>query len=145
MRELHEEYGEIVRVSPKILSIEGQSVWKDVFGHKPTSQPEWPRFLNIFSLMPQEERSFMFYLKDEHRPIRRVLAPAFSDSALLEQEPIITSHINLLMTRLEEQNGKPLDISMWALFTTFDLIGDLSLGESFNCLENGTMHSWVDM
>ena len=32
---------------------------------------------------------------------------------------------------------------MWYNLTTFDLIGDLSFGESFDGLENGTIHPWV--
>ena len=36
-----------------------------------------------------------------------------------------------------------VDIVQWLNFTTFDIIGDLSLGESFHCLEEGSYHSWL--
>ena len=33
--------------------------------------------------------------------------------------------------------------SSWLNFITFDIIGDLSFGESFGCLQGGIMHPWV--
>ena len=33
----------------------------------------------------------------------------------------------------------------WLNFTTFDIIGDLSLGESFHCLEESHYHSWLSI
>lgn len=36
-----------------------------------------------------------------------------------------------------------VDIVKWLNFTTFDIVGDLGLGESFHCLEDGEYHGWV--
>lgn len=33
--------------------------------------------------------------------------------------------------------------SNWLNYITFDIIGDLSFGESFGCLQSGVMHPWV--
>jgi hypothetical protein len=47
--------------------------------------------------------------------------------------------------RLEKQSQKGLeiDLRLWYNYTTFDLIGDLAFGESFNCLASSTCHEWV--
>lgn len=36
-----------------------------------------------------------------------------------------------------------VNIVNWYMFLTFDILGDLGFGESFNCLENSTYHPWV--
>lgn len=73
--------------------------------------------------------------------MRKLLSHAFSDSALREQESILTGYIDLLVSRLKEQSQIPtidkVDIMSWYNFTTFDIIGDLVLGDSFRALENG--------
>ena len=79
--------------------------------------------------------------------MRRLLSHAFSEAALQEQEPLITSYFDLLIHKLHEQIAGPadgvVDIVRWYNFTTFDLIGDLCFGESFHALENGEYHYWV--
>ncbi len=39
--------------------------------------------------------------------------------------------------------GSALNISTWYNFLTFDIIGDLGFGESFNCLKDVKYHAWV--
>lgn len=34
----------------------------------------------------------------------------------------------------------PVDVSTWLNFVTVDVIGDLTFGESFHCLETSTLH-----
>ena len=59
--------------------------------------------------------------------MRKLIAHAFSDSALLEQSPILTKYFDLLVARLKEQidgheKGR-VDIVGWFNFTAFDIIG----------------------
>ncbi|KAG7005995.1 cytochrome P450 monooxygenase [Physcia stellaris] len=83
----------------------------------------------------------------DHARIRKLLSHGFSETALREQEPILISYFDLLVSRLQEQidgstNGK-VDIMSWYNFTTFDIIGDLVLGDSFHALQNGDYHIWM--
>jgi cytochrome P450 len=79
--------------------------------------------------------------------MRKLLSHAFSDSALREQESLIHSYCNLLITRLYDQVKGPskgkVDIVSWLNFTTFDIVGDLAFGESFDALKNGEHHYFV--
>jgi len=69
-----------------------------------------------------------------------------SDKALREQEPLIKQYVDLLISRLHEnaKNGAQ-DMVSWYYFVTFDIIGDLTLGESFGCLEESALHPWVSI
>ena len=65
-----------------------------------------------------------------HTRMRKLLSHAFSDSALREQESILTGYFDLLVSRLKEQCQNPqidkVDIISWYNFTLFDIIGFVS-------------------
>jgi cytochrome P450 len=77
--------------------------------------------------------------------MRRLLSHAFSQKALHSQEEIMRHYVDLFITQLTERARQGTDVNMvaWFNFATFDLIGYLTLGESFGCLESGKYHPWV--
>ena len=83
----------------------------------------------------------------DHARYRRLLSHAFSERALKQQEYLVQSCIDLLVEKLHRCASSPdtavVDLVQWLGFTTFDIIGDLSLGESFHCLEKESYHSWL--
>lgn len=80
--------------------------------------------------------------------MRRTLAHAFSDVALREQESLMTTYFEQLIANLREKVDGPasgyVDLRDWYNFVTFDIIGDLCLGEAFGTLESGSYHSWIE-
>ena len=81
------------------------------------------------------------HLKDRfERNCRRILAPSFSESALRKQEQFLSAYVDLLIRRLHDNAGKPIDIWKWTKFFAFDIVGDLTFGESFDCLESSKEH-----
>ena len=72
--------------------------------------------------------------------IRRNFSSAFSDKALRELEPIMTQYFDLLIKRLHERCMEPVNFVHWYNFTTFDIVSDLTFGESFGCLEKSKLH-----
>lgn len=82
--------------------------------------------------------------RTNHSRYRRLLSHAFSDKGIREQSPIIRQYVDLLIQRLHERAGKgSQDMADWYTWTTFDLIGDLAFGESFNCLRDVATHPWI--
>ena len=74
---------------------------------------------------PHQAESILSAEKNaDHSRMRRVLAHAFSEKAMREQEPIIQEYVNLLMKSLHEVAEKgPLDMVSWYEPVTFDIIG----------------------
>ena len=76
---------------------------------------------------------------------------AFTERAVAAQEHTIQFNANLMIAKLtelisiEESRGTVVDILKWYNHLTFDAIGDLSFGESFNCLRDQQHHPWVAM
>jgi hypothetical protein len=73
------------------------------------------------------------------------LSHAFSEKALREQEPLINQYFDLFISKLQENAGQPQDMVSWFNFVSFDIIGDLTLGESFDCLKEAALHPWVEL
>lgn len=134
LHEFHEVYGDVVRISPWELSYTSAAAWHDIAGGKGGGIPTNPAY-------GLREREFygalgLLWLGDDgHARHRRILSSAFSDRSLREQEPVVTKYVDLLIRRMHENAGSTVDMWAWANFTTFDIIGDLTFGEPFNCLE----------
>ncbi|KAL8806673.1 MAG: hypothetical protein Q9182_001201 [Xanthomendoza sp. 2 TL-2023] len=83
----------------------------------------------------------------DHSRYRRLLSHAFSDRALREQAPLLMRYIDFLVRRLHERaaRAETVDMVQWFNFTTFDIVGDLSLGESFGNLEKARYDGWISV
>ncbi|KAI0155737.1 cytochrome P450 [Pestalotiopsis sp. NC0098] len=122
---IHERYGPVVRIAPNELA-----------------------FTEYYKVQDRQPTNIMFAPDEEHARMRRAAGVGFSDRVLREMEPLIQTSISLLIRRLKDQCESPnykfmTDISAWYNFTTFDLISNLVMGESYQCLENADYHPWV--
>ena len=149
VKNLHDQYeSDVVRISPSELSFIGASAWHEIHGSRPDAQPfeKDPRlngkcFNNVDNLLTAKH--------GDHERMRKVLGHAFSERAIKEQEPTVQMYIEKLIRRLHEQisgssQGK-VDMVKWYNWLSFDIIGDLTFGSSFKCLDTQANHWWVDM
>ncbi|PSS02461.1 cytochrome P450 [Coniella lustricola] len=146
--ELHKRYGSVVRIAPNELVFADARAWKDIMGHRAAGEPEMQKAQVVYRFTAGAPVSILNAPREEHGRMRKQLAHGFSEKSMRSQEPIIMRYVNLLMDRLREnsQGGKsPQDMVKWYNYTTFDIIGDLTFGESFGCLETSHYHPWVTM
>ena len=136
---MHREYGDTVRTKPNELSFINEAAWKDIYQHRPQMSKE------IYIDPVNGVHSLLTADDENHTRMRRILAFAFSEKALREQEPILRNYVDLLIRKLREESrgGKLVDIVNWYNYTTFDIIGDLCFGESFHNLDNKGEHPWI--
>lgn len=135
-------------MSPNELSFVRAGAWEDIYGHR-LGNPSFPK--DPLWHIPQVNgvRSILSANDADHSRIRRLLVHGFSEKALREQEPLIQSYVDLFMTRLLQKTAEArlgtatVNIAQWFNFITFDIIGDLSFGESFHCLEKSHYHPWI--
>ncbi|KAL9122769.1 MAG: hypothetical protein Q9187_000686 [Circinaria calcarea] len=155
VRRIHEQYGDIVRLAPNELSFAKEGAWHDIFAARPGHKP-FPKNPIFFKAPPGQPENMVTTPDDaDHSRMRKLLAPAFTERAMMKQEPIIQSYVNLLMSKLKglvnehdpekKGTGAVVNIVNWYNFYTFDVIGSLGLGEAFGCLENSTYHPWVSL
>ncbi|KAL8720308.1 MAG: hypothetical protein Q9225_002820 [Loekoesia sp. 1 TL-2023] len=121
---LHDKYGTVVRIQPDALSYNSACAWKDIYGLKSdrTELAKDPAYYK-----KGEATNILVANQTNHNRIRKLLAHAFSDSALLEQEPILTSYFDLLVSKLKQQVDGPahgrVDMMAYYNFVAFDIIG----------------------
>ena len=146
IREFHASYGEVVRYTTFEVSFITADAWKDIYGHGHTLQkwlfPDLPGEANE----AREIASSILAANDaDHARLRKSLSPAFSERALRDQEPLMNVYIDLLIEKLKDvaESGEKTDMTKWYNLTTFDIIGDLALGDSFDGLKNTKYHDWV--
>lgn len=86
---------------------------------------------------------------NNHGRHRKILAHAFSTSALKGQEGLLTQYADMLVDCLREETNKldsTVDISQYLMWTTFDIIADLCFGEPYGCLADPTAdHPYAEM
>ena len=137
MKAVHEEYGTVVRISPNQLSFSTSASWKDIHGHKPGRKP----FLkgSWYEQFPEDPHQIVSESDPvRHAAMRKTLSHGFSATALASQEDRIQHFVNLLICRIEEHcTQAPGDMTKWYNYTTFDIIGELTFGDSFGCLDSG--------
>ncbi|GAM37655.1 cytochrome P450 monooxygenase [Talaromyces pinophilus] len=140
--EMHEHYGDIVRVAPDELSFAHPDAWSDIYKKSADELDKAHWFYRVSEACPL---SIISEYHEQHGLLRRQLTSGFSEKSLRDQEPIIRGYIDLLLQRLRENsnNGQPLVISDWFNFTTFDIIGDLVFSKPFGCLARSDYHEWV--
>lgn len=147
--DLHDRYGDVVRVAPDELTYRDAQAWKDIYGQRMPTSKNFEKDRKSYTQPLNGVDGIVTANSANHGRQRRVLGHAFSDKALREQEPVLKSYTKLLISRLYAQvygaADGVVDICQWYNYTTFDMIGDFAFGEPFNCLQDSKYHPWVAM
>ncbi|KAL8666884.1 MAG: hypothetical protein Q9202_001124 [Teloschistes flavicans] len=138
---LHERYdSDVVRISPDELSFISASAWQDMYGSRQGRINPFTKDLGIYAGVD----NILTANDADHSRMRRLLSHAFSDKALRDQEPLVQTYVDNLMTGLRSHTEN-VNLANWFNWTTFDIIGDLAFGEPFDCLKGKTYQPWVAM
>lgn len=124
------------------MSYASADAWKDGWGHR-QGHDEFMKANNVPS--PAGVFGILGAQRAEHARFRRLLSHSFSEKGMREQQDTLQQYVNLLIERLRENATKgSQDMVQWFNWTTFDVIGKLAFGESFGCLQNQSMHPWIE-
>ncbi|KAF1819203.1 cytochrome P450 [Dissoconium aciculare CBS 342.82] len=149
---LHSIYGPIVRFGPNSLSFNSSVALRDIYGVK--SNVRKARFYEAFWANKHAASTHSVIDKQMHARKRRVLSQAFSDAAIRAAEKYILVHVREFCENLGGGETKhlrdgrgvivqgdgtatfrqPVNFADQANYLTFDTLGDLCFGKSFNML-----------
>lgn len=149
---VHRRYGPVVRVAPNEIAFADPSAWKDVMGGGSKDLVKWSGMYQTADFISPHIQNTVD--KEHHKSLRKLLGPGFSDASLRAQEGLVKGYADLLVQRLKEQcrpktesaaehgegdqNTAVVDMEQWYRLTVFDIICDLSFGDSLGCLDQGT-------
>ena len=121
LRRLHERYGEFVRIAPDELSFANPDALRDIYGHgvkgtpgrvPPKAFTRYPENICISMLNDPSDA--------EHARVRRIFSPAFSERALMEQEPVFSKYadqlVRILQKRSTGKTGEAIDMVQMCKF-----------------------------
>jgi cytochrome P450 len=131
----HEKYGKFVRIGPNDISVTDPDAVQVISGaNSKCYKGTWyNQDLPLVSLHTSRDRAM-------HDRRRRAWAPAFSDRALRGYEARIKTYNDLLLDNVNKGLGKPINISDLFNQFSFDVMGDLAFGKSFDMLTTGETH-----
>lgn len=152
VKSFHDHYGDIVRTAPDEVSFAREDAWYGILSSR-KSHKLFLRNATFFKSPPGQPDNLITTIDpDKNCRMRQVVIPAFSQQSFDKQESVIQSYTTLMIEKLlqttargDEDNATIINIVDWINWYTFDVIGELTLGESFGCLENAKHHPWVSM
>ena len=124
--QLHDKYGDVVRVGPNEISCTSVQSYKIIQGHG----EYFLRDPKLNAAMPGAQDHLGTPDRQKHRWFRKLLAPVFSDRALAAQEPAVVGYADKLIATLKDHSGdgEPIDIAKAVEWAAIDVMGDLMLG-----------------
>ncbi|TVY75180.1 Cytochrome P450 monooxygenase BOA3 [Fusarium oxysporum f. sp. cubense] len=147
LKELHDKYGDIVRIAPNELSFASVTSYREIYSH--ATKGKKPFLKSTFYYQPEVPPNIFTVLDPrEHSRQRRYLAHGFSAQALREQEKVIHHYVNMFLNqlgRLGIPGGKGVDMTEAFHWVSFDIIGDLAFGESFDAVAQARTHPWISL
>lgn len=125
IRDLHEEYGPIIRIGPKELHINDPEAYDQIYSNNGRWNKD-PRYVKQFD---NTDSSFGTVPHELHRLRRRAFQGFFSKQKIASLEPMIQSMVEKLCVRLEEYrvSGKLLPIRHAFECLTSDVIMEYAL------------------
>ncbi|KAK4943603.1 hypothetical protein LTR10_016898 [Elasticomyces elasticus] len=131
---LHEQYGDVVRIGPnEVITISPDAVKKIYGAGSQFRKSEW--------YLPQQgERKFDLFAERDiviHRNHRRLVNNAYATSSLMELEPYMDSAIAYFMTTLHDVQGQRIDFGLWLQLFAFDVIGEVTFSQRFGLMDAG--------
>ncbi|KAK3374770.1 cytochrome P450 [Podospora didyma] len=142
MEELRKKYGPIIRTGPEELTIIDPVVPPTVDGPGSTcTKAVWYDFL-LPEIALNTTRS-----KPAHDARRRIWDRGFSTKALAVYQERVVEYAETLATRIEEldREDKPVNVSDWFYWFTFDVMGEFAFARSFGMLRDEKWHSAVKL
>lgn len=138
--------GPVVRVAPNELSFNSAQAWKDIYGHrKGHATFIKSHFYDRGNFANQAHSIVSERDPVKHSKMRKYLSSAFSDRSLKEQEHLVIEKVDEFIDQIYKSGSTPagIDMTLWFNLLTFDVIGELAFGQSFDGLKSG-MIIWED-
>ncbi|KAF2757755.1 benzoate 4-monooxygenase cytochrome P450 [Pseudovirgaria hyperparasitica] len=137
IEQFHQKYGDFVRIGPTEISVNNvDAVQKLHSATTKCTKGPWYDLSAWISLHTTRNKA-------EHARRRKAWDRGFNARALRHYEPRVVKYTNQLLSQIEKHAGKPMNMSDWFNFYSFDIMGDLAFGAQFDMLKDGVKHYFM--
>lgn len=141
---LHEKYGSLVRLGPRVVSLSDPAAIQVIYalnagfvksGFYPVQQTV-AKGRRLFTLFSTTDEKF-------HAKLRRAVSNAYAMSTLVQFEPLVDSttlaFLDQLQKRFADRPGPEgtCDFGTWLQFYAFDVIGELTYSKRLGFVDKG--------
>jgi cytochrome P450 len=138
---LHQRYGPIIHIGPKLVSIASPDLVRTVY-----MTYRFPKASQYEPFDFYGENIFSTRNNALHKQLKKLIAPAYSQTAITNLEPLIhETGVNRLVKLLYRyaETGEPIDLLYAFQLMAFDVIGEIGFGRKFGMLDEGKEHPVV--
>jgi cytochrome P450 len=105
IHELHQKYGDVVRIAPNELSYIHPEGWNEIYGHR-HGKPEIIKDPAFYSTVASGPEGLFRASQERHGYLRKQLSHSFSEKAMREQEDTIRFQADLMISQLKRNINK---------------------------------------
>lgn len=134
------EQGPAVRVGPNTLSFDSVGAVKAIYGNHQANVRKAPWYTVIEASGGAERSVHAEVDREVHARNRRVLEHAFKDKSLRSFGDLIVDNVQTFADVVADSNkdingwSEPFNMSEWATYLNYDIMGDLVFGRRFQCM-----------
>ncbi|ROW06846.1 hypothetical protein VMCG_04219 [Cytospora schulzeri] len=135
---LHRKFGPLVRLGPKLISVDDPSALKTIYGvGSKFPKGDWYSAWKV----PGPSNFTLFADRDmaRHADTRKRFQYLYSMTSLVSYETFVDECADIFATRLQEiaDAGIPVDMAHWFQCYAFDVIACITYGNRFGFLDDG--------
>ncbi|KAL2356702.1 cytochrome P450 [Cryomyces antarcticus] len=134
MISLHNKFGKLVRTGPNEVSVSDLTAIKKIYGAgtKFRKSP-W------YSVWQGHRKFDLFAERDErlHGNQRRLISRAYAMESLKDLEPYVDDSVKHFLGKMDEQQGRSVDMGSWVQLFAFDVIGEVTFSKRFGFMDVG--------
>lgn len=154
---MHEEYGDFVRTGPNELSVFDPAAVPILYGpqSKCTKGPWYDATLPLISMQTVRDKkvhSRRRRIWDRGLNAKGLLSCVFEKrfeltivKALRNYEDRVMDVSQVLVSQMTAHAGKVINMSQWLLWFSFDVMGQVAFGKSYDVVKNGKQHVALDV
>ncbi|KAJ7056673.1 cytochrome P450 [Mycena amicta] len=141
--QLHQRYGDVVRIGPNELSFRDVNAVLPMMGPRGMPKGPWwdgraPENREVRPLLALRD-------PEEHARRRRAWNRAFSTPALKDYQVLVDTRIMQLIDLLTTEVGKPIDLSKWLGWLTLDIMNDVMFSGGGDAMEFADRNNVVQL
>ncbi|PYI09740.1 cytochrome P450 [Aspergillus sclerotiicarbonarius CBS 121057] len=133
VQSLHQQYGDVVRIGPREVSICRPSAIRAIYG-PPTRCTKGPWYDQITH---DNTKKAMLGLRDLKLHSQRRRVWDLGVKAIHQYQAPVLDKSKLLVAKIREQQAQPMDITNWMSCFAFDVMGKIVLGTELGMLQTG--------